>query len=63
MASHGCTLMAAASGRHRELEAQTAIKRGYLNALHAREAIARHADDLASLRPAEQRRWLSRRVR
>jgi hypothetical protein len=63
MASHGCALMAAASGRHRELEAQTAIKRGYLNALHAREAIARHAADLASLLPAEQRRWLSRRVR
>jgi hypothetical protein len=63
MAAHGCTLMAAGSGRHRELEAQTAIKRGYLNALHAREAIARHADDLASLRPADQRHWLSRRVR
>ena len=27
----------------RELEAQTAIKRGYLNLIHAREAIARHA--------------------
>ena len=27
----------------RELEAQTSIKRGYLNLLHAREAIARHA--------------------
>ena len=35
----------------RELEAQTSIKRGYLNILHAREAIARHAaaaEDLAS---------------
>jgi hypothetical protein len=63
MAGHGVALMAAASGRHRELEAQTAIKRGYLNALHAREAIARHADDLASLLPADQRRWLSRRIR
>lgn len=63
MASHGCTLMTVASGHHRELEAQTAIKRGYLNALHAREAIARHADDLASGLPAEQRRWLSRRGR
>jgi hypothetical protein len=63
MASHGCTLMTAASGGHRELEAQTAIKRGYLNALHAREAIARHAADLASGLPADQRRWLSRRGR
>lgn len=62
MVSHGCTLLAEeASARQRELEGQTAIKRGYLNALHAREAIARHADDLATGRPAEQRRWLSRR--
>ena len=27
----------------RELEAQTSLKRGYLNLLHAREAIVRHA--------------------
>ena len=27
----------------RELEAQTSIKRGYLNLIHAREAFARHA--------------------
>ncbi len=27
----------------RDLEAQTSIKRGYLNLIHAREAIARHA--------------------
>ncbi len=61
MASHGCTIMATAGGPHRELEAQTAIKRGYLNALHAREAIARHAAELAAGRPPEQRHWLSRR--
>ena len=61
MVSHGCTLMVASGGRNRELEAQTAIKRGYLNTVHAREAIARHADDLASSRPDEQRRWRSRR--
>lgn len=61
MVSHGCTLMEAASGPHRETEAQTAIKRGYLNTLHAREAIARHAAELASGRPAEQHRWQSGR--
>jgi hypothetical protein len=62
MVAHGCDLIqAGGGGGPRELEAQTAIKRGYLNALHAREAIARHADDLASGRPADQRRWLSRR--
>ncbi|MEA2537791.1 MAG: hypothetical protein QOF11_2025 [Chloroflexota bacterium] len=63
MATYGCGVMTAPSGPHQELEAQTAIKRGYLNTLHAREAIARHADDLASGRPADQRRWLSRRKR
>jgi hypothetical protein len=61
MVDHGCGLLAVVSGRHRELEAQTAIKRGYLNALHAREAIARHAAELAAGRPANQRRWLSGR--
>ena len=48
----------------REIEAQTAIKRGYLNVLHAREAIARQADDRAS--PSgrrDQRRRLGPRRR
>ena len=61
MAAHGCDLMTGTPGRKSELEAQTEIKRGYLNALHAREAIARHADDLALGRPDDQRQWLSRR--
>ncbi len=61
MVAHGCDLLRSGGGGPRELEAQTAIKRGYLNALHAREAIARHAADLASGRPADQRRWLTRR--
>ncbi|MGH2512091.1 MAG: hypothetical protein ACRDGQ_05340, partial [Candidatus Limnocylindrales bacterium] len=61
MVSHGCELLAAARSGYHELEAQTAVKRGYLNALHAREAIARHAADLASGRPIEERRWLSSR--
>jgi len=46
---HGATIMAQVRRRGRELEAQTALKRGYLNLIHAREAIARHAlrvDDL-----------------
>lgn len=61
MVAHGCSLLEDMPGGPRELEAQTAIKRGYLNALHAREAIARHAADLAASRSAEQRRWLTRR--
>jgi hypothetical protein len=43
MAEHGASILAQARRRGRELEAQTSIKRGYLNLLHAREAIARHA--------------------
>lgn len=39
MIEHGRTIQAAARGRGREIEAQTAIKRGYLNLLHARESI------------------------
>lgn len=62
MVAHGCALLDLSAGGPRELEAQTAIKRGYLNALHAREAIARHAADLASGRPADEQRWLSRRT-
>jgi hypothetical protein len=62
MVAHGCDLLSATRSGYRELEAQTAVKRGYLNALHAREAIARHAADLASGRTMEQRRWLSSRL-
>jgi len=43
MVDHGASILAQVRRRGRELEAQTAIKRGYLNLLHAREAIDRHA--------------------
>ena len=43
MVDHGCGILGSARAGSRELEAQTAIKRGYLNVIHAREAIARHA--------------------
>jgi hypothetical protein len=43
MVEHGASIQASARAGGREIEAQTAIKRGYLNVLHAREAIARHA--------------------
>jgi len=40
MVDHGCaTLTAVSVGRARGAEGQTAIKRGYLNLLHAREAV------------------------
>jgi len=53
MVEHGCAIQASARAGSRELEAQTAIKRGYLNVLHAREAIARHAVEAAALVPAD----------
>jgi hypothetical protein len=53
MVEHGCAIQASARAGSRELESQTAIKRGYLNVLHAREAIARHALEAKSLVPAD----------
>ena len=43
MIEHGRAIQASARSGGREIEAQTAIKRGYLNVLHAREAIAHQA--------------------
>jgi hypothetical protein len=43
MVEHGSDVLASARRGSRELEAQTSIKRGYLNLIHAREAIARQA--------------------
>jgi len=43
MVEHGATILVTVRRGNRELEGQTSIKRGYLNLLHAREAIARHA--------------------
>jgi hypothetical protein len=56
MVEHGCSIQATMRAGARGLEAQTAIKRGYLNVLHAREAIARHAEEAAALVPADPSR-------
>ena len=53
MIEHGCSIQISARAGARELEAQTAIKRGYLNVLHAREAIHRHRVEAAALTPGE----------
>jgi len=58
---HGCTILGDARPRGRELEAQTSIKRGYLNILHAREAVARHAADAARVRTPHEVRSVLRR--
>jgi hypothetical protein len=61
MIEHGCAIQISARAGARELEAQTAIKRGYLNVLHAREAINRYRLDAAALTPTDQlRRGLAR---
>ncbi len=49
MVVHGSGLMTSRPGAVRELEAQTSIKRGYLNLIHAREAIRRLAVEAATL--------------
>lgn len=59
---HGAALMGHTAGRPRELEGETSIKRGYLNLLHAREALQELAVDLRSGR-VDARRWFSDRHR
>lgn len=44
MIEHGRTIQMSSRSGGREIEAQTSIKRGYLNVLHAREAIGHQAD-------------------
>ena len=44
MIEHGRSIQASARSGGREVEAQTSIKRGYLNVLHAREAINHQAE-------------------
>jgi hypothetical protein len=62
MVSHGCRLASGAEGRRGELEAQTSIKRGYLNLLHAREALLEHASDAAAARVDALRKWRASRI-
>jgi len=57
MVEHGATLLISVRRGNRELEGQTSVKRGYLNLLHAREALARHAamaDDLEATDEGEE---------
>ena len=59
MVEHGVTILASVRRGGRELEAQTSIKRGYLNLVHAREAIGRHAarvEEIAASQ-APKRTW------
>lgn len=49
MVEHGCRLMGSNRGRQHDPEAQTSVKRGYLNLLHSREAIAAQAATIGAL--------------
>ena len=51
MILHGCQLAAEGRGRATEREAQTNIKRGYLNLLHARESLTAHLAHAARTEP------------
>ncbi|HSW43701.1 MAG TPA: hypothetical protein VLM76_14480 [Patescibacteria group bacterium] len=62
MVQHGCVLLGTEGGRPRQLEGETSVKRGYLNLLHAREALLSAAEGLRSGR-AEAAGWYSRRPR
>jgi hypothetical protein len=62
MVEHGTSILAAARRGSRELEAQTSIKRGYLNLLHAREALARHALEAQALEPEQPAQRAGRRI-
>ncbi|MES2208966.1 MAG: hypothetical protein V4515_02125 [Chloroflexota bacterium] len=44
LVDHGCALVLEGNRFERAAEADTSIKRGYLNLLHAREAFAEHAN-------------------
>jgi hypothetical protein len=61
LVSHGCAILATARPRSAELEAQTSVKRGYLNVLHARESVAQHAAAASAARLPNEVRSLLRR--
>ena len=61
MVEHGCTILSSGRRSGRDTEAQTAIKRGYLNILHAREAMSEHATRAADLAVEDPPRLFQRR--
>lgn len=54
---HGCNALATGAAGPRQVEGQTSVKRGYLNILHARDALRRVAREAERARlPAPERR-------
>ena len=62
MVQHGCEIASGPRARSRSTEAEISIKRGYLNLLHAREALSGHVADLAEARDPAQAAWRTFRV-
>jgi hypothetical protein len=61
MVEHGCSILGTVRSEFREPEAQTSIKRGYLNIQHARESIGRLATRAAGVGEVRQLRLFARR--
>ena len=61
MVAHGCEILRSGRVAGREIEAETSIKRGYLNILHAREAIARQGARVVEVTTVEPPRLFQRR--
>ncbi len=61
MVEHGCSILRTSRGIGRDVEGETAVKRGYLNLLHAREAIRDYALEIRLNRLTGEPRWFSRR--
>jgi hypothetical protein len=61
MIEHGRAIQVSARSGGREIEAQTAIKRGYLNVLHARESIGLQAKLARELSPTDEASRFQRR--
>jgi hypothetical protein len=61
MVRHGCAIMATSRGIGRDTEAETSLKRGYLNLLHARDAIAAHAAGVGATQTEGEPAWFGRR--
>jgi hypothetical protein len=61
MIEHGRSIQASARAGGREIEAQTAIKRGYLNVLHARESLSHQAKLVTAMTAADVAKRFQRR--
>ncbi|HEY3163513.1 MAG TPA: hypothetical protein VGJ71_04090 [Candidatus Limnocylindrales bacterium] len=61
MIEHGRSIQTSARSGGREIEAQTAIKRGYLNVLHARESISHQAKVARDLSATDETSRFQRR--